>query len=469
MSLLKIVYIFFLATLFCAYWAALGHLRDRRVPLSPILGWMVGLGYFILVPLAILVLNGGYSIPEIIGANDRYASVNLASKTYFLPMTVIWLALLLSFLSVLLFAPPREQVPADSRPSPWLNEQTLKRILLITSGLSLLDYVFEVHMAGGMEAFLVSHWYLRQDELFARFGDVYVFYSRASLANQIIFAASAALFAGMYLRGQTRNWRVMVFIAVALITQMVMSGNRIFVALFGLAFLTSCWAYGRKQLMLKLLILSPVVLLVFSVWAYVRHNLGGLGEEIATHAQADVGNRVTTTLIDTTEGSCVMILLHMVNDFGSKFDYLYGISYSKAVTFVLPRRIYPSKPDNFPTVLAQLYEPGEITSLGATQLGELYANFGVLSVLLLPIITVGLMRLSNRLTFGMENSALISAVLFLLVLWSTLASFEDSFITFAFALLLIRIFRWGRNLPLPANCPKGCSRAFAVPKYYLTK
>src|SRR5436190_11570973 len=109
MSLLKIVYSFFLATLFCVYWAALGHLRDRRMPLSPILGWMVGLGYFILTPLIILVLNGGYSIPEIIGANDRYASLDLTSPKYFLPMTVIWLALLLSFLSVLLFAPGEEQ------------------------------------------------------------------------------------------------------------------------------------------------------------------------------------------------------------------------------------------------------------------------------------------------------------------------------------------------------------------------
>ena len=208
-------------------------------------------------------------------------------------------------------------------------------------------------MVGGIEPFLVSHWYLRQDEMFAQFGDLYVFYSRASLANQIVFAASGALFAGMYLQKHTRNWRVIILIVFGLIMQMVMSGNRIFIALFGLAFLTSCWVYGRKQMMLKLLIISPIVLLVFSVWAYVRHNLGGVGEEIATHAQADVGNRVTTTLIDSTEGSCVMILLHMVNDFGSKFDYLYGTSYSKAVTFVLPRRIYPSKPDNFPTVLAQ--------------------------------------------------------------------------------------------------------------------
>src|SRR6266581_9743940 len=123
MSFLRIVYILFLATLFYTYWIALSRLRSKRLPLTPILGWMIGLGYFILAPLTVLVFNGGYSIPDIIGANDRYASVDLASKTYFLPMTVIWLALLLSFLSVLLFAPGQEQ--ATSGPSPRLNEQKL--------------------------------------------------------------------------------------------------------------------------------------------------------------------------------------------------------------------------------------------------------------------------------------------------------------------------------------------------------
>src|SRR5207245_9380282 len=109
---------------------------------------------------------------DIIGAYDRYASVDLTSTTYFLPMTVIWLALLLSFLSVLLFAPLRGQ--AASEPSPWLNEQKLKRILLFTSGLSLLDYLFQIRMSGRMEPSLVSHWYLRRDSLVVRFGHALV-------------------------------------------------------------------------------------------------------------------------------------------------------------------------------------------------------------------------------------------------------------------------------------------------------
>jgi len=410
---------------------------------------MVGLGYFILAPLTILVLNGGYSIPDIIGANDRYASVDLASKTYFLPMTVIWLALLLSFLSVLLFAPGQEQ--ATSEPLSWLNEQKLKKILLFTAGLSLIDYIVTIQMAGGFGAFLVSHWYLRQEDMFSRFGDLYVLYSRVSLANQIIFVASAVLYVSLFLQEGKWNWRAVVLICLALVVQMAMSGNRIFIALFGLTFFTLCGVYGRKRIIGMLVILSPALFLIFSVWAYLRHDLGNLPEGIEQHAEQDVGNRVTTSLIDGTEAANVMILLHMVNDFGSKFDYLYGISYSKAVSFVLPRRIYPLKPENFPSLLAQMYEPGEVTSLGATQLGELYANFGLLSVLLLPVITVMLMLISSRPLFRSGENILMSAALFLLLVWATLASFEDSFITFVFVFLLIRGFGLGKNLYLAGD------------------
>jgi len=109
------------------------------------------------------------------------------------------------------------------------------------------------------------------------------------------------------------------------------------------------------------------------------------------------------------------------------------------------------KTENFPKLLAGLYEPGQITSLGATQLGELYANFGVLSVLLLPIVTVLLMMLSAGSLLANGKHLLVSAALFLLLIWSARASFEDNVITFVFVLLLIRGFGLSKNLNLAGD------------------
>jgi hypothetical protein len=199
------------------------------------------------------------------------------------------------------------------------------------------------------------------------------------------------------------------------------------------------------------MILSPAVLLIFSAWAFLRHDLSAIASNLPDYVEKDMGNRVMTTLMDTTEGVSVLQLLHMVNDFGDKYDFFYGLTYTKAITFIVPRKLYPNKPENFPSQIAKLYEPGEVTSLGTTQLGELYANFGVLVVILLPLLTMLMLLLSVKLAARGEKHALLLPVLFLLAIWLARTSFEDNFITFLFSMLLVWVFRLQRGLWRPSE------------------
>ena len=77
--------------------------------LTPILGWIVGLGFFLLVPLAIIAVNGGYQSPTFYDVNGSHADVNLAAVGSLFPFLFIWTSLLFSFLAVLFFAPRRRQ------------------------------------------------------------------------------------------------------------------------------------------------------------------------------------------------------------------------------------------------------------------------------------------------------------------------------------------------------------------------
>jgi oligosaccharide repeat unit polymerase len=438
---MKLVYYALITILLWSYWRALKRARDKRTPFTPIMGWLVGLGYFVVVPLTILVLHDGYQIPDFYEANARYASIDLSDVRYLVPMLVIWLSLLFAFQSVLLLRPRKE--------SSWkafdlhVQDGKLRRAIFLTLGLSILDCVFTVWRSGGLESFLISHWYLRQKESFTRFGDIFVLYAQMSLANQIVFTSAAALFTARQLQLRRKSeWRFFMLIGFGLALQMAMSGNRIFIALYGLSFLTACWIYQRKRLIAAILLLLPLVLLFFSAWASFRHDLSSIAENLPGYVERDIESRAMTTLMDTTEGSSVMQLMHMINDFGDKFNYFYGSTYSKAVTFLVPRALYPNKPENYPVQIAKLYEPGEVTSLGTTQLGELYANFGVFAVLLLPFITVLILLLSAKLARKSESNALLLAVLFLLLISLARTSFEDNFITFLFSMLLV----WGLRL-----------------------
>lgn len=444
---MRAVYFLLLGTLLYSYRKALTRLRGEPFSLTPILGWMVGLGFFLVAPLTFIVLNGGYSIPSFYDANSLYGSVDLSGGTYFIPMLVIWLALMFSFQAIMILK--RRPKTNIVKPELPINELKLKKIILLTFGLAILDYACTIWRLGGLESFLISHWYSRQEDLVTRLGDIYVLYLQVSLANQIVFTAVAALYTARQLQLRRLDLRFSVLIVFALLLQVVMSGNRIFAALYGLSVLASCWIYGRKKMIAALLIISPVVLLFFSAWAYFRHNLSTIVEDVPTYLEGDLGNRTTTTLLmNATEGTGVMILLHVVNDFGDKFNYLYGLTYTKAITFPLPRRLFPEKPQSFAALLAGLYEPGETTSLSATQFGELYANFGVLSVFLLPLVTVLILLLSEKLMQNIGKYSLLSAVLFLLLIWTARSSFEDNFIVFLFAVLLIKSLRFERGLCL---------------------
>jgi oligosaccharide repeat unit polymerase len=437
---MRAIYILLLATLLFSFWEVITRLRSRYVVLTPILGWIVGLGFFILAPLTFIVLNHGYAFPDFYGMNDRYAKVDLSNTSYFIPFMVIWLSLLLSFM-VAIFSMPRPDA-RQARREVDIDESRLRRIIFTTAGLALLDYSLTIWLAGGVTAFLLSNWYGRVVELTARLGDSYVFYSWLSQANQTVFTAAAALYTHVAIKRSKVSLRLLVLIVLLFLLHIAIQGDRIFFALYLLSTMTSCWLYGRKKLIAALLMVAPLLALIFSAWAYLRNDLTKIVENIPAYAEQDLGSRAAVNFMDACDGEDTVILFHIINDFGGRYDYMYGVSYARVFFFMVPRWLFPEKPPGFAIQLAAIYEPGETTSLAATQLGELYANFGAISVVLLPLITLVISRLSDRLMLRIEKHVFLCVVLFLLFMWSVRATFEDNFITFLLATFLI----WGLRL-----------------------
>jgi hypothetical protein len=441
---MRIIYFFFLATLLWSFWKAIVRLRGRHAVLTPILGWIVGLGFFNLAPLTVMVFNGGYEYPLFYNVNTSYATVDLSNIKYFIPVFVIWMSLLFSFVAVILFSPANDE--KRIRSEIVFNESKLRSAVLITAGFTMLDYVLTIWAVGGLQAFVVSHWYNRGVESVARLGDVWVLYLWLSQANLTVFTAAAALYTHSEVRRRKLNWRFSAVILSVLLLHVAMMGDRIFLALYLLSFAASCWVYRRKKLIAVLLMIAPALVLVFSAWAYFRNDLPNIGENIPTYVTGDLGNRAVTAMMDAFDGTGTMLLFHIITDVGDKYDYMYGASYGRAAFFMVPRRFYPEKPPSFAEQLAIIYEPGEITSVAVTQLGELYANFGVLSVLLLPFVTVVILLLSEMLTRKIEKRVLLSGVLFLLSIWLARAAFVDNLITLIFGFVLIKALRLERGL-----------------------
>lgn len=457
--MLRLVYIPLLLVLLWSFWRTITKISRRDAALTPILGWTLGLAFFFLGPLSLMVLNGGYQDPAFYAASASHNTVDLLSSEFFVPFLVIWTSLLLSAGVLLLFLPqalPKAQTTRN-RPELVLDQALLKKVIFVTTVLALLDYGLTIRMVGGFAEFLLSNWSGRVSDLLADLGDRYALYLWISQANQIVFTAAAVLYTHSQAREGKIHWRISALLVLVFLLHIAFQGERIYLALYLLSALASCWLHRRKKQVAGLLLAAPLLAAVFSAWAYFRNDLLKLSDNMSVYNDADMQNRTVTWFMDACDGDDVMFLFHVIQDFGTRHEYLYGTSYARAVYFVIPRTMFPEKPHGFNLQLAEIYEPGSPTSFAATQLGELYANFGPASILLLPALTLAILLLSNYLRAGAQRNPLIFTELFLLLIWSARSTLEDQFITFVFAFLLTRCLRlehgWGRRslaiAPLP--------------------
>jgi oligosaccharide repeat unit polymerase len=439
---MRLVYLVLLVTLLITYGSALWRILKYSSGLSPLLGWWVGLGYFLICPLTMITIAGGFEMPGAYEVGSSWKAVELRSGSFFLPYFLIWLCFQAACLVIYLFGPSRS---SNRHSPPVFSIANLERAILTTMGLTVLDWLIMIKLLGGLDAFIVSHWYERGEDLVSRLGDSFVLLEHLSMANQVVFTSAAALYMWLGLSKRPVKKKILAVTLLFLVLEMVMTGNRIYLATYLMAFLVSCFIWRRKRLLVALLVASPVLVLVFSVWAAIRHDLTQIPDSLNNYVEADFGNRTSSALFDITEGMDLLLLMHVIRDFGSKYDYLYGASYSRSVLSFIPRSIYPEKPETFTGSLAELYLPNILTSLNATAIGEMYANFGAATLFLFPFSTFCVIWISNWANGRDGIHFLGSPILFSLMVWTARSTFEDSFVLFLLALCLIYIFRLERK------------------------
>jgi hypothetical protein len=80
-----VFYLFLLAILLATYWLVLSRVKRHSDGLTPLLGWLVGLGFFLIAPLSILTFRGGYEMPASEGITEAWTKINLANPVFFGP------------------------------------------------------------------------------------------------------------------------------------------------------------------------------------------------------------------------------------------------------------------------------------------------------------------------------------------------------------------------------------------------
>jgi hypothetical protein len=434
---MKTVYALLLLSLLLAYFRALLAVGNKYGTACPLVGWLIGLGYFILAPLSLITIHGGYELPGIYEVGNAWGAVDLSTTRFIVPYLVVWLSMMGSLFVVCLILPP-------SHSSTWWKQvdvRRLERAIATPIVIAVVDWTVLIWLLGGVEEFLVSHWQSRTEEMVVHYGDLFVLLSHLGAANQVVFTGAAILHTSIGICQREMRWGFTCLLWVFFLLEVVVTGNRIYLAIYLLSVIACLHFEKRWKVFALILSFAPILVFVFSMWSAVRGNLSTLGTSVGDYVERDDRSDLTSSLINVTEGMNVLLLMHIVDDYGSRFDYLNGITYSRAVISLVPRRLFPQKPQNFTALMAEQYLPNVETSLNATALGEMYANFGPLTLLFFPALTGAIVVLNNWSSRTVGDRPLLRAILFVLLVWVARSTFEDNFVLFLLCLLLIRLFR----------------------------
>lgn len=438
-------------TLFLLFFIAIKRQLSCYHTLTPVMGWLAGLFYFITFPLFLIILNGGYEKPGYPQSYTLWGKISTNPDEFLVPFLIIWITLSFVNLSVIIFSPKRGTIDVPDelyRDKLILSLPQIKKILIFSIGISFIFFLINIYLGGGPIAYFSTHWYYRFNETSEQFGMLFTLYLKIYYTNQVILAASTGLLTMAAIRKQwNKNYYILGFSFFTMVLHMVMSGNRIYIALLLIYIIVAMVSFLNIRKLIKWFLVFIPIVPIFSVWTYLRSNLANLSVGLKNYISAfdQVSSKIITTLMDLTEGSNNVLLIHIMNDYGSDFEFLRGITYIRALTSVLPKRL-GLYIDNFSIILANIYQPGFKSSMNGTALGEAWANFGVLQIVVLPVITLLIIWISHYFYIHRQNCTLYTSVMFIMLAWMARSVFAENFQVLIIALLLITILKYEKNL-----------------------
>lgn len=375
-----VIVLYIIAAAMCAY--IVGNRVGQRV-FDFWSGVAAGTGYFIIVPLSLVILEGELPPPI------DFISSNIPSVVLERDGEAISLVLL-CIISVMTYPIAMGRV---------------KQIFVPTMSFDIpIKFVLGAYLALSVGIFSFAglgdegaHWYGSKEEFLVNYGLAGV------LASYVLSALKITAF--VLITNEFLNKRVSLIyyflgaIAVSTI-DLYTTGNRIFTLLVVTLVFFSLLKSKRYGLVSVLLIAAAPFAYAMSLFRWIRsymHSEGAgslensingflTGIDFAVNQATDI--TAQQIVGGATESVNVNVLVSIFNDFGRDIAFLYGESLLKLVVFWVPRSIWAEKPDSIAVVIGQNLAPGQGVALIATFYGEMFANFGYFSFLLSALVLV---------------------------------------------------------------------------------
>lgn len=379
--------------------------------------------FFIFIPLWIMIFKGKLeiSIPDF--GKTKLKSIILKEN---IKSSIVLILFIFSIILYLYF-PSMKRKP--------LKELRLKASLKVYISIYIICMLI-IFMGSGL--LKGGNWYDNRHNFFELYGSLAILVAFILNSTKILIIT---LLTHNWLKGKFNFIRFAIFICVFVIFDMVFSGNRIY--LFCSAILIGLICI--KKYLKKTLKFAPVIipsLFVFGYFASIfKHMRGPLFFNGIPTFRVFITSLMRAISLEPpslelfflgiSESVNVNVIYMLFNDFN---DFLYGTSYLKPLFFYLPRSIWENKPESITIITAKTYGGASLVS---TIIGEMYMNFHLFGILILPVF---LWFTDNVLSSSLKKYGDISSmIMFIFGLLIFRMPFSDEFLVFIFILLLLKL------------------------------
>ena len=370
-------------------------------------GFIFGCIFFIYIPLLYFAYGGILPIDEL-----GFGATELKTKQFDLEITnVFYLVMQLFCISVwygLQIQPASMNLfPRSGDKADLIRTYALNIPLKLLAGIFAIIYImlsaYFLTNSGFAEG--GGHWYKSRAESMADSGSVvllvFMFQAVRMLLIAVIFSSIVKL-----MKERKSFFKVIALIVTVFgvgVYEAFSSGNRLYLFIILALFFVNYARNFTVSKILLLVIIVPLTLAIGAVGSLYMHFRGAVFSEglpnldyiLSLVSKFDFSRiDISQIVLGAFESVNLTVLLSLINSIDFS-NMLWGESYVKFLFILVPRWLWPGKPETITHLAANHLTAGsESLSLAVTFLGELYFNFGYMAILF----SIPLLHLLKNLT-----------------------------------------------------------------------
>ncbi len=286
-----------------------------------------------------------------------------------------------------------------------------------------------------------GNWYDNRHNFFESSGALAILIAFVLNSSKILIIGSLFY---KWLQKKYDNVKFFIYTFSFVIIDMFLTGNRIY--LFCTAITVGLIFF--KKYPKKIVVFSPLIIPFVFVLGYFasifKHMRGPLFEQgIPTipiffaslfRAISLEPPKFSMFFLEISESVNMNVMFEIFNSYDK---YLYGVTYLKPLFFYLPRSIWSSKPESITTLAANEFGGA---SLVTTVIGEMYMNFYLFGLLLLPVFLLVIDYFLSRLL--KDFGGISEVILFIFGILIFRMPFSDEFLVFSFLWVILIMTSW---------------------------